>query len=71
MGITYDGLESPVIRVAAFDTPYPPSAIEHDYLPSLDRILDAVDRTLGRRSSRDELASHLQSTAMASTGAAR
>ncbi|MCX6396827.1 MAG: alpha-ketoacid dehydrogenase subunit beta [Propionibacteriales bacterium] len=40
-------LEAPVLRVAAFDTPYPPSRIEEDYLPDLDRILDAVDRTYG------------------------
>ncbi len=39
-------LESPVLRVAGFDTPYPPSRIEEDYLPDLDRVLDAVDRSL-------------------------
>jgi pyruvate dehydrogenase E1 component beta subunit len=39
-------LEAPVLRVGAFDTPYPPSRIEEDYLPDLDRVLDAVDRTL-------------------------
>jgi pyruvate dehydrogenase E1 component beta subunit len=39
-------LESPVIRVAGFDTPYPPSRIEEEYLPDLDRVLDAVDRSL-------------------------
>jgi 2-oxoisovalerate dehydrogenase E1 component beta subunit len=38
-------LESPVLRVGGFDTPYPPSRIEEDYLPDLDRVLDAVDRT--------------------------
>lgn len=38
-------LESPVLRVGGFDTPYPPARIEEDYLPDLDRILDAVDRT--------------------------
>ena len=32
---------------AAFDTPYPASRIEEDYLPDLDRVLDAVDRSLG------------------------
>ncbi|HEX4189609.1 MAG TPA: alpha-ketoacid dehydrogenase subunit beta [Marmoricola sp.] len=37
-------LQSPVLRVGAFDTPYPPSRIEEDYLPDLDRVLDAVDR---------------------------
>ncbi|HEY7042718.1 MAG TPA: transketolase C-terminal domain-containing protein, partial [Nocardioidaceae bacterium] len=39
-------LESPVLRVGGFDTPYPPSRIEEDYLPDLDRVLDAVDRSL-------------------------
>lgn len=39
-------------RVTGHDTPYPPSTLEHDYLPGLDRVLDAVDRTLGRRDSR-------------------
>ena len=39
-------LEAPVLRVGAFDTPYPPSRIEEDYLPDLDRVLDAVDRSL-------------------------
>jgi 2-oxoisovalerate dehydrogenase E1 component beta subunit len=37
-------LQSPVLRVGGFDTPYPPSRIEEDYLPDLDRVLDAVDR---------------------------
>ncbi len=39
-------LEAPVLRVGGFDTPYPPSRIEEEYLPDLDRVLDAVDRTL-------------------------
>ncbi len=39
-------LESPVLRVGGFDTPYPPSRVEEEYLPDLDRVLDAVDRTL-------------------------
>ncbi len=38
-------LEAPVLRVGGFDTPYPPSRIEEEYLPDLDRVLDAVDRT--------------------------
>ena len=38
-------LEAPVLRVGGFDTPYPASRIEEDYLPDLDRLLDAVDRT--------------------------
>ncbi|GAA0980830.1 alpha-ketoacid dehydrogenase subunit beta [Acrocarpospora macrocephala] len=39
-------LESPVLRVGGFSTPYPPSRLEDHYLPDLDRVLDAVDRVL-------------------------
>ncbi|PZS33073.1 MAG: alpha-ketoacid dehydrogenase subunit beta [Pseudonocardiales bacterium] len=39
-------LEAPVLRVTGFDTPYPPSRLEEDFLPDLDRVLDAVDRSL-------------------------
>ena len=39
-------LESPVLRVGGFHTPYPPSRLESHYLPDLDRILDAVDRSM-------------------------
>ena len=39
-------LEAPVLRVTGFDTPYPPSRVEEDYLPDLDRVLDGVDRAL-------------------------
>lgn len=39
-------LEAPVLRVGGYDTPYPPSRVEDDYLPDLDRVLDAVDRSL-------------------------
>jgi 2-oxoisovalerate dehydrogenase E1 component beta subunit len=38
-------LEAPVLRVGGFSTPYPPSKLEEYYLPDLDRVLDAVDRT--------------------------
>jgi 2-oxoisovalerate dehydrogenase E1 component beta subunit len=40
-------LEAPVLRVAGFATPYPPSRLEEHYLPDLDRILDGVDRAFG------------------------
>lgn len=39
-------LEAPVLRVGGFHTPYPVSRLEHDYLPSVDRVLDAVERVL-------------------------
>jgi len=38
-------LEAPVLRVTGFDIPYPPSRLEESYLPGVDRILDAVDRS--------------------------
>ncbi len=38
-------LEAPVLRVGGFSTPYPVARVEDHYLPDLDRILDAVDRT--------------------------
>lgn len=39
-------LEAPVLRVSGFDTPFPPAALETEYLPSPDRVLEAVDRAL-------------------------
>lgn len=39
-------LHSPVLRVSAFDTPFPPAALESEFLPSPDRVLEAVDRAL-------------------------
>ncbi|WP_285039573.1 alpha-ketoacid dehydrogenase subunit beta [Plantibacter sp. lyk4-40-MEA-4] len=47
----FDLLEEAPVRVTGFDTPYPASALEDHFLPDLDRILDGVDRALGRRSS--------------------
>jgi 2-oxoisovalerate dehydrogenase E1 component beta subunit len=42
----FHSLEAPVLRVTGFDTPYPPSRCEEDYLPDLDRVLDGVDRCM-------------------------
>jgi 2-oxoisovalerate dehydrogenase E1 component beta subunit len=39
-------LEAPVLRVGGFNLPYPPSKLEEEFLPDLDRVLDAVDRSL-------------------------
>ena len=39
-------MESPVLRVTGYDMPYPPARVEHQYLPGVDRILDAVDKSL-------------------------
>ena len=40
-------LESPVLRVGGFDIPYPAAKLEEFFLPDVDRILDAVERSLG------------------------
>jgi 2-oxoisovalerate dehydrogenase E1 component beta subunit len=37
-------LHAPIGRVTGFDIPYPPPILEKHHLPSVDRILDAVDR---------------------------
>ncbi|MFE5342930.1 alpha-ketoacid dehydrogenase subunit beta [Isoptericola sp. NPDC056578] len=39
-------LEAPVLRVGGFHAPYPVAKLEHEYLPSVDRVVDAVDRVL-------------------------
>jgi len=39
-------LAAPVFRVTGYDIPYPPSRVEASFLPDLDRVLDAVDRSL-------------------------
>lgn len=39
-------LQAPVLRVGGAHTPYPAAKNEADYLPSVDRVLDAVDRSL-------------------------
>jgi 2-oxoisovalerate dehydrogenase E1 component beta subunit len=39
-------LEAPVIRVGGYNLPYPPSRLEEEFLPDLDRVLDGVDRAL-------------------------
>ncbi|NEA44546.1 alpha-ketoacid dehydrogenase subunit beta [Streptomyces sp. SID11385] len=39
-------LEAPVLRVGGYHVPYPPARLEDEYLPGLDRVLDAVDRSL-------------------------
>ncbi len=39
-------LQAPVLRVTGYDIPYPPSRVESAYLPDLDRVLDAVDRSM-------------------------
>ena len=48
-------LEAPPVRVTGMDVPYPPSKLEHLHLPDLDRILDGLDRALGRPNSLDSV----------------
>jgi pyruvate dehydrogenase E1 component beta subunit len=38
----FDHLEAPVRRVTGWDVPYPPASLEQTYLPSVDRIAEAV-----------------------------
>jgi pyruvate dehydrogenase E1 component beta subunit len=37
-------LSAPPLRVGGYHTPYPPSRVEEEYLPNVDRLLDALDR---------------------------
>ena len=39
-------LEAPVIRVGGYHMPYPVSRVEEEYVPGIDRLLEAVDRSL-------------------------
>ena len=47
----FNWLEAAPARVTGFDVPYPPASLEDHFLPDLDRMLDAVDRVLGRPNS--------------------
>ena len=38
-------LEAPIIRVTGADTPFPYS-LEHEYLPTADRVINAIRKTL-------------------------
>ncbi|MBG6084550.1 alpha-ketoacid dehydrogenase subunit beta [Zhihengliuella flava] len=37
-------LEAPVLRVGGFHMPYPVAKVEEDYLPDIDKLLEALDR---------------------------
>nr|WP_230073902.1 alpha-ketoacid dehydrogenase subunit beta [Rhodococcus fascians] len=39
-------LKAPVLRVGAYNLPYPPAKVEDEFLPDVDRILDAIDTSL-------------------------
>ena len=39
-------LRAPGLRVSGYHVPYPPTRIEEEYRPSVNRVLDAVDRVM-------------------------
>ncbi|MGO4104491.1 alpha-ketoacid dehydrogenase subunit beta [Leifsonia sp. YAF41] len=46
----FEFLEAAPVRVTGFDVPYPVAKLENHHLPDLDRMLDGIDRAMGRRS---------------------
>ncbi len=42
----FDYLQAPVARVTGWDVPYPPASLEQHYLPSVERITEAIRRTV-------------------------
>jgi len=46
MELGFDYLQAPVVRVTGWDVPYPPASLEQHYLPSVERITEAVRRTV-------------------------
>lgn len=46
MELAFDHLEAPVMRVTGYDTPYPPASLEELWLPSVERITEAVRRAV-------------------------
>jgi 2-oxoisovalerate dehydrogenase E1 component beta subunit len=46
MELAFDHLEAPVARVTGWDVPYPPASLEQHFLPSVERIADAIRRTV-------------------------
>ena len=42
----FNDLLAPVLRVGAYNLPYPPATVEEEFLPDVDRVLLAVDRVL-------------------------
>lgn len=46
----FSSLRAPVARVASWDVPYPPGALEDGFLPGVERVVAAVRRTVERGS---------------------
>ncbi|RFA13664.1 alpha-ketoacid dehydrogenase subunit beta [Subtercola boreus] len=42
----FTDLKSPVLRVGGYNMPYPPAGVENQFLPDIDRVLVAIDRSL-------------------------
>jgi 2-oxoisovalerate dehydrogenase E1 component beta subunit len=40
-------MRAPGVRVSGYHVPYPPSRIEEEFRPSVDRVLDGIDRVMG------------------------
>ncbi|GAA1559671.1 alpha-ketoacid dehydrogenase subunit beta [Kribbella lupini] len=45
----FSELRAPVLRVGAYNVPYPPARLEDEFLPGVDRLLDAIDSALSFR----------------------
>ncbi|HTB09103.1 MAG TPA: alpha-ketoacid dehydrogenase subunit beta [Acidimicrobiales bacterium] len=43
----FSSMLAPGMRVSGYHVPYPPTRLEEDYRPNVDRILDAVDHVMG------------------------
>jgi 2-oxoisovalerate dehydrogenase E1 component subunit beta len=43
---SFEYLEAPALRVTGYDIPYPPAKVEEHYLPSVNRILLALQKVL-------------------------
>jgi pyruvate dehydrogenase E1 component beta subunit len=39
-------IDAPIARVTGHDTPYPPGALEDSFLPTVERVMEAVRRTV-------------------------
>lgn len=46
MELAFDHLAAPVVRVTGWDAPYPPASLEQHYLPSPERIAEAVRKVV-------------------------
>lgn len=45
----FSELEAPVLRVGAYNLPYPPAKVEEEFLPDVDRVLLTIQRSLDFR----------------------